>query len=1585
MPLALRSTESDELLSFVRENYPDYDDVPDDELRKRLAAKPQGLVRAIRSKYADAYMHLDDERLTERVVAKLEGRLPKTEWGLTKVIPPVKHLLTGALTSPQSQATLAKTYGQFPADVASVVGETVESFATPANVLLGMGLSKASPAVRGATSATFGAEALNSIRLQYPQLRQAIDEERWGDAAKEALRLGLYSAFALFMGKHAKAQTKLYQPPKAVLAGAPKAVPFEPPAPETIKAAETVAATRRVAGAQPIEVPSPEKVAAAERVRTQRLDAAHAEQAKVTTRIRELEEVKKQRQDAGDRSGADDAERQLKPLREQHGEQQLTLSRLEGRGLPKPVPAEEPVEAPPPTPITELTKRAEEPEPQPQGPSDAELADLPFAAATEPRVPTPPEEKGLPKWVSENIDTLNDEAVNAGVADDIETLSAQRLTAGQIAKTLSVEKATVYAVRAKRGIPSMDSKTEFETWLRDRQAPPSDAARGMTTRPKQAGEVLTSDELRPEVRERIIVRGALTQLSDTLDDMRGQVGIYRSEVAGGKPDEWTGIKSPLPKELQQGFKWDEIQRIIKKGLAGEKLTPRQRAYFNDLSRWAKKKGGQVGPEDVAELIAKHDLPLKSELEPEPEPDTSFPFGANAPEQRQPTVPRPGLGEVELQQPGAPPPSPEHPFVETPSGDVVKPNPPADPSLRALADEQIEQLAGSTNDQKIGEALAKLMGVERPVVVTRGDIMVAQTTSSTGMHQIVLPQQAGASTLYHEMRHAAANEGKGPPVTENTKDLELGEFLSQQEARKRAAGLPPPPRPPAPGAPPPSGGELPKMARSINLNRVNSVDDIKQQILEDAEGLPEHKTLTLEEAAHDALQNGMTIADEVKFSKSYKQTHNKVMRARNAALASYERFNAAARALQDAPQETPELLDAMRVAFNNRLAAVQAWNDIAHEAGLTLSLFRTQVEPFAAQAKMAKAVDKLLAIVAEKGKLSDEIVRRAGLLNWESPREVQTFLQHLSPLVSSKPDKVFEWYINSLLSGPKTQEANTLGNMGSSLGFRPLTQALTGAAEQVRGAMRGETPRAFGAEALYRFKGAFSSLKDAARVFVRTMGSEVSESGLSKFGETTRLHGPAIEGRLRVGGEPVGPNFGRAIRLPGTFLKAADDFFRVVGQRAGKYSYLYREGRQNGLRDAELDRYVLEEANKPHPEIDAQVAAETTEDLYQSPLGKAGDSLMHLRDDTWVGRFVAPFLRIGVNLPRYQFGYTGPGNLFKLWYQARKGRLPGGPQMTYELAKVAVGSTLAMWVVNEAASGNLTGGGPSDYRQRREWENSGWQPYSKRNKDGSYSSYARTPAGIMVGVMADLAEILNLIGEAVGRGDLDAKQAETLKDTVIGKSVGMVANNITNQTFLKGVSDMFEIGHDPEQRAPRVLGQFVGAMVAPTIVANVAEALDPYVREARTFTDQIKKRIPVARQSLPVMRDIRGRPIEAAGSPVTRMFNIFQTRQPRGGKVQKKIMDLGIGWDRLDRVFNIKNNRIELSNDEYDEFNETSGRRVDLYLRALEPEETWTAFNRLSQEQQADTIKKMVEKGRREGKDEFKKRHLAEWMREGRVR
>jgi hypothetical protein len=105
-------------------------------------------------------------------------------------------------------------------------------------------------------------------------------------------------------------------------------------------------------------------------------------------------------------------------------------------------------------------------------PKDVEQALAPITPTPQPLAPAPAD-SGTPQWLKENIAQIAG-LVPQDKQEQIRSLSAQRLTAREVADRLKLEKDAVYAVRSQLNIPSMEEREEFEQWAA--QQPESQAA-----------------------------------------------------------------------------------------------------------------------------------------------------------------------------------------------------------------------------------------------------------------------------------------------------------------------------------------------------------------------------------------------------------------------------------------------------------------------------------------------------------------------------------------------------------------------------------------------------------------------------------------------------------------------------------------------------------------------------------------------------------------------------------------------------------------------------------------------------------------------------------------------------------------------------------------------------------------------------------------------------------------------------------------------------------------------------------------------------------------------------------------------------
>ena len=248
------------------------------------------------------------------------------------------------------------------------------------------------------------------------------------------------------------------------------------------------------------------------------------------------------------------------------------------------------------------------------------------------------------------------------------------------------------------------------------------------------------------------------------------------------------------------------------------------------------------------------------------------------------------------------------------------------------------------------------------------------------------------------------------------------------------------------------------------------------------------------------------------------------------------------------------------------------------------------------------------------------------------------------------------------------------------------------------------------------------------------------------------------------------------------------------------------------------------------------------------------------------RFLAPFIRTPTNLWRH-FGNRIPGlGIFTkqnrdLWNSGdRRARAEVLGRQFLGMAAVMYGFSLATERV-EDENGNsypkITGNGPSDFRIKKQWLQLGWQPYSiaQKNEDGTvtYKQYNRMdPRFFPLGIVADLIENF---------GNLNDQQNENITSAAILT----VMKNLTNKTYLRGISDALELLSDPtENKVTRFAGTVVGNYIPYSSLRRQGIpgvlAPDDTAYETRSFVDEVLKNTPFTESLDPRVDILTGDPI-----------------------------------------------------------------------------------------------------------------------------
>lgn len=335
------------------------------------------------------------------------------------------------------------------------------------------------------------------------------------------------------------------------------------------------------------------------------------------------------------------------------------------------------------------------------------------------------------------------------------------------------------------------------------------------------------------------------------------------------------------------------------------------------------------------------------------------------------------------------------------------------------------------------------------------------------------------------------------------------------------------------------------------------------------------------------------------------------------------------------------------------------------------------------------------------------------------------------------------------------------------------------------------------------------------------------------------------------------NYRNIVGLPTRALGAVDELMKTLRYRAVVQSKAAVDASRQGLEGDTYRAYVADALAKSFDAegraVDASALREAQTATFQQDLerGTIGAWMQNGKAAHPALGFVVPFVKTPINVLRYSHKMTPGLNLLQKEYREMLLGTRGAEQQAHAIGQMALGSLFMMFAAKMAAQGNLTGGGPTDPELLKELKASGWQPYSIVWEDGAgkrhYFPLGRfDPVGLPVSIVADIVEGRKYYADQ----SLDAAATATL----LG-----IARSFEDRTFVFNVESFLRTVSEPDKYA----GKWAGQTAANTVpLSSLLRGVnpDPYMREARSLTDYIRKDIPGLSASLPPRRDAFGEPI-----------------------------------------------------------------------------------------------------------------------------
>ena len=529
------------------------------------------------------------------------------------------------------------------------------------------------------------------------------------------------------------------------------------------------------------------------------------------------------------------------------------------------------------------------------------------------------------------------------------------------------------------------------------------------------------------------------------------------------------------------------------------------------------------------------------------------------------------------------------------------------------------------------------------------------------------------------------------------------------------------------------------------------------------------------------------------------------------------------------------------------------------------------------------------------------------------------------------DMPTEYWMNSILSGPKTQMVNIMGNA--------LTQVMTTLEAVAGGIASGNMDVVKAVIASWSDSEMFKEAAKFSKQAFKDQDNLLDPSNRA-FEEGQRA---AITGeRLQQG--PMGnlvsdsakdsiDKYSQFIRLPSRLLLTSDEFFKQLAYRRAARLKTAMSGIQQGIRDpkalanhinktvdtivTEGGRMMSEEglvreaaviADKKgltgkdkadfiidykdknfNPDSSAlmQFAAEEaqyltfTKELQDKTLGKvlqeATNKLPYLR-------LVVPFVRTPTNILKFAFERTPFVGVLK----EERERLYNEFNSTDPILKArargkVVTAGLTMGALVDVAFNNrefITGGGPTNEREKEALMATGWRPYSIKIGDTYYSYQRLDPLATPLGIIADLVE--TGIKEEPTFDESFAEHAAT-------SMMLALTRNATNKSYLAGIQMWADALGDPDRYIEK-LGRNYASSLVPNLISQMADYDTQAMKETRSVMDAMKRKLGL-RGSLDTKRNILGEEYKAEQWMGTGFINPIQMSTKKDDPILNEMASL----------------------------------------------------------------------------------------------
>lgn len=374
-------------------------------------------------------------------------------------------------------------------------------------------------------------------------------------------------------------------------------------------------------------------------------------------------------------------------------------------------------------------------------------------------------------------------------------------------------------------------------------------------------------------------------------------------------------------------------------------------------------------------------------------------------------------------------------------------------------------------------------------------------------------------------------------------------------------------------------------------------------------------------------------------------------------------------------------------------------------------------------------------------------------------------------------------------------------------------------------------------------------------------------------------------------------------IDGRVQQAVEQSFAARPDAVNTLSFLKHQGESRGLKGERLDLWVKTELNRNGDllrEATDRAGRDYADDLLfkRRFSGENGASNLALRYEAWVNE--NPWMRVmgqlffrtpvrvfeegirltpGLNLLSH--AVTGDSSILSdlrgLNGPVRQMRAQGE-----SLLSMAFAGSVAMLY----AQGRITGGGPSDFQEKRSLQDGKeWEPYTLKFSDGSTFSFRNLdPFATPFKIMVNALDALSMIQYRKAQGEYVGHELKLVGGHISAATVS-VAQAIKDANLMGGVDQivqMIQIMSNPESKE-NALHRFVGQklqLAIPSVVSKANMQEHPVIADPVSWEQYIQAKVNPSDPLVAKQYDQLGK-VRTIANPVSALIGLnFTTKEQR---------------------------------------------------------------------------------------------------------